>query len=100
MERVALTKALYRSFKAKPKPNAYTNYLTLPRQQKICKSVSGDPPPMIAALRSDFQFALRQLHKSPGFALAAVLTLALGIGATTAVYSLVGCVATFRAAGW
>jgi predicted permease len=44
---------------------------------------------MLASLRSDLYFALRQLRKSPGFASTAILTLALGIGTTTAIYSLI-----------
>ena len=44
---------------------------------------------MFASLLSDFRFAVRQLRHSPGFACTAVLTLALGIGTTTAIYSLI-----------
>ena len=38
----------------------------------------------------DVRFALRQMRHAPAFAVSAVLTLALGIGANTAIYSFIG----------
>lgn len=45
--------------------------------------------PFLEQLNRDVLFGVRQLRKSPGFALTAILTLALGLGANTAVFSLI-----------
>src|SRR5580658_5444559 len=45
--------------------------------------------PFVENLFQDLRFAVRMLLRSPGFAVIAIATMALGVGATTAIYSVI-----------
>jgi putative ABC transport system permease protein len=49
-------------------------------------------PTLLPEIAQDFRYALRQMRKAPSFALTAVLTLSLGVGVATAIFSVVDAV--------
>ena len=70
----------------------------LPRLNATCRAIGRQRDrgmrrtEYLQELKQDVTLALRQLIKNPGFAAVALLTLTLGIGATTAIYSAVHAV--------
>jgi putative ABC transport system permease protein len=68
------------------------------RAQEVCRDLglrrdrTMDRRQYLTELRQDATFSVRQLLKNPGFAIVATITLALGIGGTAAIFSVVNAV--------
>ena len=62
----------------------------LEQVKEVCRDARGVS--LVETTLQDVRYALRTIHRNPGFAAAAVLSLALGIGANTAVFTLIDAV--------
>ena len=61
--------------------------------QLVVDSVVRAPGEHLDVLRQDVRYAFRSLRRAPLFAITAIMTLALGVGANTAIFSVVHAVA-------